>query len=117
MSDDDKPRILVVEDDLNVVQGLVSGLRRAGFDVSVAMDGEAGRERVLDGDFDLVVLDLMLPERSGFEVLEAVRGRTSVPILVLSARTELDARVASFQGGAVDYLAKPFFIEELVARI
>ena len=113
----DAARILVVEDDLHVVQGLVAGLTRRGFDVSVAMDGEEGAQRILNEAFDLVVLDLMLPERSGFEILELARGRRSTPVVVLSARTELQARLDSFASGAVDYVAKPFFIEELVARI
>lgn len=118
MSDvEDKPRILVVEDDLKIVQGLVSGLHRAGFDVTVAMDGDEGAALVLSGQFEAVVLDLMLPGRSGFEILESLSGRASLPVLVLSARTELDARLRSFQLGAVDYLPKPFFIEELVARL
>ena len=117
MSNEPSPRILVVEDDLKVVEGLVSGLSRSGFDVSVAMDGAEGARRVLAEPFDLVVLDLMLPEQSGFEVLEAVRGRVSTPILVLSARTELQARLDTFAAGAVDYVSKPFYIEELVARI
>lgn len=112
-----KPRVLVVEDDLNVVQGLIAGLVRAEFDVSVAMDGVAASERLLGESFDLVVLDLMLPERSGLEVLEAARARVSTPFVVLSARTELSARLESFAAGAVDYVSKPFFIEELVARI
>lgn len=111
------PRILVVEDDLNAVQGLIWGLKRHGFDVSVVMDGAEAADRVLTGHFDLVVLDLMLPHASGFEVLEALRGRDSTPVIVLSARTELRARLDSFRLGAVDYVAKPFFVEELVARI
>lgn len=114
---DGEPRILVVEDDLHVVQGLIAGLRRAAFDVSVAMDGDDAAGRVASEPFDLVVLDLMLPGRSGFAVLEAMSGRVSTPVIVLSARTELTARLDSFRLGAVDYVAKPFFIEELVARI
>lgn len=110
-------RILVVEDDLNVVQGLIAGLRRKGFDVSVVMDGTEAAARAVAEPFDLVVLDLMLPGLSGFEVLEAMSGRASTPVIVLSARTELTARLDSFRLGAVDYVAKPFFIEELVARI
>ncbi len=113
----DRPSILVVEDDLHAVQGLLSGLRRHGFDVEVAMDGADASERALDERWDLVVLDLMLPGKSGFEVLEAMSGRVSTPVLVLSARTELEARLRSFRLGAVDYVSKPFFIEELVARI
>ncbi len=81
------------------------------------MTGDEGLERILADAFDLVLLDLMLPERSGFEILDAVRTRTSVPILVVSARTDLPSRLGSFEAGAVDFVPKPFFIEELVARI
>ncbi len=111
-----KPRLLVVEDDVQVVQGLVSGLTRAGFDVTVAMDGEEASRLALQ-PFDAVVLDLMLPVRTGFEVLDAMSGRVSTPVIVLSARTELDARLKSFQLGAVDFVPKPFWIEELVVRL
>lgn len=111
------PRILVVEDDLSVVQGLVRGLHRAGFDVSVAMDGAEGVRRALEEPFDLVLLDLMLPEKDGFAVLDAWRGRLSVPVVVLSARTELQARLRSFDLGAIDFVPKPFWMEELVVRI
>lgn len=113
----DRPRILVVEDDLNVVQGLLGGLRREGFDVDVSMDGAEACVRAADPSYELVVLDLMLPGASGFEVLKAMSGRVRTPVVVLSAHTELDARLRSFELGAVDYVAKPFFIEELVARI
>ena len=111
------PRILVVEDDLRVVQSLIGGLRKAGFDTTVAMDGNAGVEHALGSDFDAIILDLMLPARDGFSVLEALRGRVSTPVIVLSARTELPARLQSFSGGAVDFVPKPFFMAELVARI
>lgn len=112
-----KHRILVVEDDANVVQGLLAGLRRAGYEVEVAMDGLVAQERAVNESFDLVLLDLMLPEASGYEVLQAMSGRVSTPVLVLSARNELDARLKSFELGAVDFVSKPFWIEELVARI
>lgn len=113
----ERPHILIVEDDPGVVRGLVGGLQRAGFETSLAMAGDAGLERILTERFDLVLLDLMLPGRSGFEVLDAVRTRVSVPIVVVSARTELSARLDSFRGGAVDFVPKPFFMEELVERI
>lgn len=112
-----RPRVLVVEDDLQVVQGLVSGLARAGFDVSVAMDGDEGARRAVGERFDAVVLDLMLPGRDGHAVLEAMSGRVTVPVVVLSARSELESRIRSFQLGAVDFVPKPFWIEELVARL
>ncbi len=112
-----RPHILIVEDDLGVVRGLVSGLQRAGFETSLAMAGDEGLQRILSEPFDLILLDLMLPGRSGFEVLDAVRTRVSVPIIVVSARTDLPARLDSFRSGAVDFVPKPFFMEELVARI
>lgn len=112
-----RPRVLVVEDDLQVVQGLVSGLSRAGFEVSVAMSGVDGALRAVGEPFDVVVLDLMLPGRSGFEVLEAMSGRVSTPVVVLSADTELASRLRTFRLGAVDFVPKPFWIEELVARL
>ncbi|MEO1172990.1 MAG: response regulator, partial [Myxococcota bacterium] len=84
-----RAHILVVEDDLGVAQGLISGLHEAGFDTSYAGAGDSALERILEESFDLVLLDLMLPARSGIEVLEAVRTRVSVPVIVVSARTEL----------------------------
>lgn len=112
----DKPRVLVVEDDLQVVQGLVSGLSRAGFDVTVAMDGDEACRLAIQ-PFDAIVLDLMLPGRTGYEVLESMSGRVSTPTIVLSARSELESRLKSFQLGAVDFVPKPFWIEELVVRL
>ncbi|MFN3199560.1 MAG: response regulator transcription factor [Bradymonadia bacterium] len=110
-------KILVVEDDQRAVSVLVSGLSRAGFEVVVAMDGARGGELAVSEHFDLVVLDLMLPEKSGLEVLQAMLGRVSTPVIVLSARTELQTRLKAFDAGAVDYVPKPFFLEELVRRI
>jgi DNA-binding response OmpR family regulator len=111
------PRILIVEDDQGVVEGLVRGLQRAGFETSLATAGDEGLEQILTGRFDLVLLDLMLPELTGFEILDAVRTRVSVPIVVLSALNDLPARLKSFESGAVDFVPKPFFLEELIARI
>jgi DNA-binding response OmpR family regulator len=113
----DASHILVVEDDLSVVRGLVGGLQRAGFKTSLAMTGDEGLRRILHEAFDLVLLDLMLPDKSGFEILEAVQSRSSIPIVVLTAFSELPARLRSFESGAVDFVPKPFFMEELVARI
>jgi len=113
----DSPHILVVEDDSGVAQGLVRGLKQAGFRTSLEMSGDRGLERILTGEFDLVLLDLMLPKRTGFEVLDAMRARASVPVIVLSALTDLPSRLKSFETGAVDFVPKPFFMEELVARV
>jgi len=107
---DAPPHIFIVEDDAGVVEGLVRGLRKAGFRTSLAMAGDQGLQRILHEHFDLILLDLMLPERTGFEVLEAIRTRVSVPVIVLSALTDLPARLRSFETGAVDVVPKPFFM-------
>lgn len=111
-----KSRLLVIEDDTQVLQGLISGLARADFDVTVATEGDAAITLALQ-PFDAIILDIMLPGRTGFEVLAAIRGRVSTPVVVLSARTELLSRMKSFELGAVDFVPKPFWIEELVVRL
>jgi two-component system, OmpR family, response regulator len=111
-------RVLIVEDDPDVAAGLVRGLRLAGFSIELATDGTNGARLCLDAEFDVVLLDLMLPGHSGFEVLEVLQKRPAVPpVIVLSARTELADRLRAFKLGAVDYVPKPFWIEEVVARI
>ena len=109
-------RVLVVEDDTNVASALVRGLRKAGFDVALETDGARGLRAAASVDHDAIVLDLMLPERDGFEILAAI-GARGVPALVLSARDALDDRLRVFSLGAVDFVAKPFWMEELVARL
>lgn len=111
------PRILVIEDDPRIGAQVVSGLLREGFDATLAPDGDQGRAWLFEDDYDLVVLDLMLPGTDGFEILETWEGRSSVPVIVLTARTDLEDRLQSFALGAVDFLVKPFYLEELVARI
>ena len=112
------PRVVVVEDDPSVAAGLVRGLRLAGFEVELATDGTTGARLAMAPEVDAVLLDLMLPARSGFEVLELLQRRPAIPpVIVLSARTELGDRLRAFQLGAVDFVPKPFWVEEVVARI
>jgi len=112
------PRVVVVEDDPSVAAGLVRGLRLAGFEVELATDGTTGARLAMAAEVDVVLLDLMLPARSGFEVLELLQRRPAIPpVIVLSARTELGDRLRAFQLGAVDFVPKPFWVEEIVARI
>ncbi len=114
----DRPiRVLVVEDDAGVAAGIVRGLRVAGFEVELATNGLEGARRALEGELDIVVLDLLLPQQTGFEVLEQLQNRRALPVIVLTARTELEDRLRCFDLGAVDFIAKPFFVEELIARI
>jgi DNA-binding response OmpR family regulator len=110
--------ILVIEDEPGIVDFLERGLAAHGFDVSSALDGEQGLHRALGQDVDLVVLDMMLPGRSGLEVLERLRQtKPALPVIVLTAMDEVEHRVAGLDAGAVDYLVKPFSLIELAARI
>ncbi|MCB0074674.1 MAG: response regulator transcription factor, partial [Caldilineaceae bacterium] len=111
-------RALVVEDEAGVASFIQRGLQEAMFAVDVAADGEVGLERAVNGQYDVIVLDLMLPQRDGFSVLRTLRERSiSTPIICLTARDALDDRVRGLNLGADDYLVKPFNFVELLARI
>jgi DNA-binding response OmpR family regulator len=111
-------RVLVVEDERKLAQVLSSALREEHYDVVVAATGEDGFYRANAELFDLVVLDLMLPGRSGLEILQTLRERhIETPVLILTARDGVDDRVLGLDLGADDYLVKPFALPELLARI
>jgi len=111
-------RILIVEDERKLAQVLASALEAEHYDVVVAATGEEGFYRANADLFDLVVLDLMLPGRSGLEILQTLRQRRiETPVLILTARDGLDDRVLGLDLGADDYLVKPFALPELLARI
>ena len=110
--------ILVIEDEPGIVDFLERGLRSQGFDVMSALDGDSGAAAALGQDVDLVVLDLMLPGRSGMDVLITLReAKPGLPVIVLTALGEVTHRVAGLDAGAVDYLSKPFSLTEFAARI
>ncbi|HEX3616591.1 MAG TPA: response regulator transcription factor [Solirubrobacteraceae bacterium] len=110
--------ILVVEDEPGIVDFVERGLRRQGYEVLAAVDGESGLEYALEPEVELVVLDLMLPKLSGMEVLRRLHAqRPDLPVIVLTARGEIEDRIAGLDSGAVDYLIKPFVVAELAARI
>jgi DNA-binding response OmpR family regulator len=110
--------ILVIEDEPGIVDFLERGLRGHGFTVRSALDGVRGAEMALNEDVDLVVLDLLLPGRSGLEVLDEVRrAKPMLPVILLTALGEVEDRVRGLDAGAVDYLTKPFSLGELAARI
>lgn len=110
-------RILVIEDEPKLGDYLHKGLTESGFTVDVARSGIDGRDMALQGSYDALVLDVMLPGIDGFAVLEAVRKSKSMPVLMLTARDEVADRVRGLQGGADDYLSKPFAFSELLARL
>ena len=110
--------ILVIEDEPGIVDFLERGLAANGFDVASALDGASGLEKALSVDVDLIVLDMMLPGRSGLDVLQVLHHqKPALPVIVLTARGEIEDRVTGLDAGAVDYLTKPFSLSELSARI
>jgi DNA-binding response OmpR family regulator len=112
------PVVLLVEDEPGIVDFLKRGLQAEGFTVETASDGEEGQRRALAESFDMIVLDLMLPGVSGMEVLARLRAsKPDMPVIVLTARGEVEDRVAGLDAGAVDYLVKPFSLAELLARM
>ncbi len=111
-------RVLLIEDEPGIVDFVRRGLEAEGFAVEAALDGIEGERLALNDSFDAIVLDLMLPGRSGLEILAAVRRATpGVPVIVLTARGDISDRVTGLDAGAVDYLVKPFSLAELVARV
>lgn len=111
-------RLLVVEDEKRIADFLCRGLEGAGYAVDAAANGAGALERTHSTDYDLVILDLMLPDMDGIEVLEKIRNRkVSPPVLILSARGGIDDRVRGLEHGADDYLVKPFAFVELLARV
>ncbi len=110
-------RLLVVEDEPDLLNGLTRALRRAGYAVDTSNNGDEGLFKAQSTDYDVIVLDIMLPQLDGWQVLERLRKTQSTPVLMLTARDRTPDRVRGFDTGADDYLVKPFDIEELLARL
>jgi DNA-binding response OmpR family regulator len=111
-------KILIIEDDPTVGQYVKRGLEEQRWGVDVVTDGETGERRALSEAYDLIVLDMRLPGRSGLQVLKSLRGRgLERPVLVLTAQDAVDAKVEALRAGADDYVTKPFAMEELLARV
>jgi len=113
-----RTRILLIDDEQRILEFVSRGLQAEGYVVDVAADGGAGLRAALDQDHDLVILDLLLPDRGGHDVLRhLVRQRPAQPVIVLSALSDTTSKVTALELGAEDYLAKPFSLEELLARV
>ena len=111
------PRILLVDDEQSVQKLLAYPLRKEGYEVVAALDGQEALDRLREGTFDLVVLDLMLPQVDGFEVCRQLRARSSVPIIMLTAKAEEIDKVLGLELGADDYITKPFSVREFRSRV
>ena len=110
-------RILVVEDEAKIARFIELELTHEGYEVEKAADGRAAVETALAQDFDLILLDVLLPQLNGMEVLRRIRRESDVPVIMLTARDAVMDKVAGLDAGADDYITKPFAIEELLARI
>ena len=110
-------KLLIIEDEEKIARFIELELRYEGYTTTKAFDGRTGLELAETGEFDLVLLDVMLPQLSGMEVLRRIRRTSSVPIIMLTARDSVVDKVSGLDSGASDYITKPFAIEELLARI
>lgn len=114
---DEKKKILVVEDEKNIASVLAYNLKKEAYDCDIAYDGVKGLEMALSGEYDLLLLDIMLPGMTGFEICEQVRMQSQVPIIFVTAREEDKDKILGLETGADDYVTKPFSFKELMARI
>jgi len=111
-------KILLVEDEAEIGDLIKTGLEKEEFSVDYCKDGDSGMEHAMSNSYDAMVLDVMLPGKSGLEILKMVRaGQNNVPIIIITARGETEDRIEGLDLGADDYLPKPFFVEELIARL
>ncbi|MDP6859663.1 MAG: response regulator transcription factor [Verrucomicrobiales bacterium] len=111
-------KILLVEDETEIGELIKNGLEKEGFVLDYCQDGDSGMEHAMTRSYDALVLDVMLPGRSGLEILKVIRaGHNNVPVIIITARGETEDRIEGLDLGADDYLPKPFFVEELIARL
>jgi DNA-binding response OmpR family regulator len=110
-------KVLLVEDEVNMAKFVELELEHEGFVVTVAVDGRIGLELALEQDWDIILLDIMLPELNGIEVCRRLRNTKDTPVIMLTARDSIIDRVSGLDSGADDYIPKPFAIEELLARM
>lgn len=113
----ERKKVILIEDEVKLARFVELALRYEGYDVTVCHDGREGLQMVTDGNYDMILLDLMLPGLTGIEICRRVRKFSNVPIIMLTAKDETMDKVAGLDSGADDYLTKPFAIEELLARM
>ncbi|MBR2289105.1 MAG: response regulator transcription factor [Clostridia bacterium] len=111
-------KILVVEDEFSLADAICETLRKENFDVTLMQNGEDGEDEALTGIYDLILLDIMLPKKNGFEILNSIKAeKIETPVIILTAKAEIYDKLNGLENGADDYITKPFHMKELVARI
>jgi DNA-binding response OmpR family regulator len=111
-------KILIIEDEEKVALFIKKGLEEEGFQVELSFDGNDGEEKILNGNFDVIILDIMLPGKDGNEILKNIREKeVDTPVIMLTAKDQISDKIDSFEFGCDDYLTKPFSFEELLVRI
>ena len=110
--------ILIIEDEYSLADAIAETLKNEKFEVNIATDGEEGEDEALTGIYDLVLLDVMLPKKDGFEILKSLKQeKIDTPVIMLTAKSELSDKLNGLENGAADYITKPFHTRELVARV
>ncbi|PRR79500.1 response regulator transcription factor [Clostridium vincentii] len=112
-----KGKILIVEDEKKLTEVMRLYLEKEGYEVKIALDGRKGEEAINEGEYDLIILDIMMPEKDGWSVLRKIKNEGETPVILTSARGEEEDRIFGLELGAVDYMVKPISMEELVLRV
>jgi len=111
-------KILIIEDEYSLADAIAESLKKENFDTKIVTDGQDGEDEALIGKYDLILLDVMLPRKNGFEILRKIRSENiDTPIIILTAKSELEDKLNGLEHGADDYITKPFHIKELIARV
>ena len=111
-------KILVIEDEYSLADAISETLKKENFDVTIVQNGEDGEDEALTGIYDLILLDIMLPKKNGFEILNSIKSeKIETPVIILTAKSEIYDKLNGLENGADDYITKPFHMKELVARI
>ena len=111
-------KILIVEDEYSLADAMSEALTNEGFETKIETNGESGEDEALSNIYDLIILDVMLPKKNGFDILKELhRNKINAPVLMVTAKSELEDKLKGLENGADDYITKPFHIEELIARV
>ncbi len=110
-------KILIIEDEYSIADAMREGFKKEGFSSAIVTNGQDGEDEALTGIYDLVILDVMLPGKNGFEILHSIKNNTETPVIMVTAKSEITDKLNGLENGADDYITKPFHIKEIIARI